>query len=942
MKRVNSLLFAAVACATAMAAETPDCTLTIDSQEAFDQWTSIDANNDRNPYLFVYSATDGGAVYEQNKSNTANDWLISPAVSLEAGASYDVTFSVRNLSTFTSDKQTFTITAGNAATVEAMTTSLFTETSLAKTPYNVERGGAFTATESGDYYFGVHLTSSSYQGNFLVQSVKITKKVSHPGAVTGLTIEAGAEGTLTAELSWTWPTVNDLGGVLSSVSGAKIYRGTSSYFTVNDASLVGTLEAPDAVPGGAASWTDETVPSSGKYYYKVVPFNADGASTVSPGSVQSPYIGMATSIGQVQNLHAAATEGSDTSITLSWDAPSASEGYFNPADVAYKITRSKDGASAVTLEESWQGAQPYVDNTIDGLGSYKYTVYTVFNGTTAWSGASSNAVVTGGALSLPYTNYFSSSSDIALWTLFHGPDGSRDWSISSSTLNYWGGPKADAWAVTPAFELQPGKTYSVKFTTRISTSESPKQLAVAYGDGTTAEALTTVIFDELVESTFATEKTFNFSVPKEGKYYVGFHCYGASNTDDLYVDNLTIEEGITAPAMVTDAIAEPAEAGALSVLLSWTNPTKDTADGKLTTIDRVEISDGETIVATLTDVTPGSQSSQCVEVATPGEYSYTITAWVDENPSEMVEVKTPWVGYDIPLSPAEVSVIMDEEGARVVDFSYVTEGVHGGYIDHNALQYIIKRNEEEIVSGEIESPWTDDQEGLPLAMYTYSVAAVNGEYTGAFTSAAPLAIGDALGLPYEQAFESADDFSLWTMVNTGGGTGLWKWDNSKKALANSSTTESWAITPPVTMHKGECELTFKAACWSARYTENLKIMLLKSADSEGIAEGTLLKEYHVESVSYPSAVVVPFDIPATGRYYVAFGQDEANWTCYLSALSIEQVGTEPDESGIDSVETDNNADVRYYNLQGIETASPTPGQIVIKVSGNQVSKEVIR
>lgn len=325
----------------AMATE-PPCTLTVTADNLDTEWKVVNTNGDA--YLFEWNASEEAAVYTENKSGAANDWIISPAVTLEAGHSYKVVASVRNLSTFASDKQDFTVYGGTEQDVPAMTNKIFAVTSFTKTSWFVDKDGTFSPAESGEYYIGLNLTSKSYQGNFGFKSFTITEIISHPGSVSGLTVTPGAEGALEATLTWTWPDKTDLGGVLSTISGAYIYRGTSSSFTANESSLIGTIET-DAVPGTQGTYTDTSIPSSGKYYYRVVPFNENGASTATASAVQSPYIGVATSCSNVTNVTATAVPDSETAVIITWNAPTASEGYFNPDLATYTITRYKDGSS---------------------------------------------------------------------------------------------------------------------------------------------------------------------------------------------------------------------------------------------------------------------------------------------------------------------------------------------------------------------------------------------------------------------------------------------------------------------------------------------------------------------------------------------------------------------------------------------------------------------
>lgn len=52
--------------------------------------------------------------------------------------------------------------------------------------------------------------------------------------------------------------------------------------------------------------------------------------------------------------------------------------------------------------------------------------------------------------------------------------------------------------------------------------------------------------------------------------------------------------------------------------------------------------------------------------------------------------------------------------------------------------------------------------------------------------------------------------------------------------------------------------------------------------------------------------------------------------------------TLPGNSGVDEIETNENAPVKYYNLQGMEVKNAAKGQIVIKAQGNKARKVVVK
>ncbi|MCM1224140.1 MAG: hypothetical protein NC548_57780 [Lachnospiraceae bacterium] len=49
-----------------------------------------------------------------------------------------------------------------------------------------------------------------------------------------------------------------------------------------------------------------------------------------------------------------------------------------------------------------------------------------------------------------------------------------------------------------------------------------------------------------------------------------------------------------------------------------------------------------------------------------------------------------------------------------------------------------------------------------------------------------------------------------------------------------------------------------------------------------------------------------------------------------------------DPTGVESVEFDENAPVKYFNLQGVEVANPAKGQLVIKTQGSKAQKMIVR
>lgn len=111
------LTFALLASAVAASAQTLYST-DFATEDEFNKWTVIDANNDDYTWKFDVSATPSHAFYSYSGTNAADDWLISPEITPTKSGKVMVKFDVyggyfgENISVCT----------GNTATAEAMST----------------------------------------------------------------------------------------------------------------------------------------------------------------------------------------------------------------------------------------------------------------------------------------------------------------------------------------------------------------------------------------------------------------------------------------------------------------------------------------------------------------------------------------------------------------------------------------------------------------------------------------------------------------------------------------------------------------------------------------------------------------------------------------------------------------------------------------------------
>ena len=136
--------------------------------------------------------------------------------------------------------------------------------------------------------------------------------------------------TLSAQLSWTTPSVSYLDAKLSALTGTKVYRNDQLVYT-----------STETTQGKSVAWTDR--PSTDGYYiYKVVPYNAAGDGVYKEFAA---YVGEDLP-GAPQNV-TLTTHGGNAEIT--WAAPAEGQhgGYFDNASVKYNVVRMPDNKVVV-------------------------------------------------------------------------------------------------------------------------------------------------------------------------------------------------------------------------------------------------------------------------------------------------------------------------------------------------------------------------------------------------------------------------------------------------------------------------------------------------------------------------------------------------------------------------------------------------------------------
>lgn len=160
------------------------------------QHTVIDVNNDGKTWVYKSNCT----VYSYSQSNDADDWLITPAIYLEAGKAYDFEAVAHAYSDKYPEK--LEVKMGMAATVEAMTQMLVETTTLGGADVSLK--APLVPAVSGEYYIGFHAVSDAGQWSLYLPSYSVSEPygASAPDVVTELKAIPDVKGDLKASIEF--------------------------------------------------------------------------------------------------------------------------------------------------------------------------------------------------------------------------------------------------------------------------------------------------------------------------------------------------------------------------------------------------------------------------------------------------------------------------------------------------------------------------------------------------------------------------------------------------------------------------------------------------------------------------------------------------------------------------------------------------------------------
>ncbi len=245
---------------------------------------------------------------------------------------------------------------------------------------------------------------------------------------------------------------------------------------------------------------------------------------------------------------------------------------------------------------------------------------------------------------------------------------------------------------------------------------------------------------------------------------------------------------------------------------------------------------------------------------------------VDDGHSSSVCQSNLFIGYDTPKPPQNVTM-----NSVSLKWDAVTEGVNKGYVDADNVLYSISINGEAYATSKETSIEVTLPADRPLAVYTASVVAINGEYRSEPSYSNDVVAGESLSLPVDLKPTKAE-YGLCTVADVNGDGVYWIYGDQQEAFLmgyspEDSFCDDWLFLPPFRVEDADntLSLEYEAAIRSAMFNrEELEVRIGTSPDPESMTQ-TLVDHYCPNTVEPKMETINRlFTVPAAGTYYIGF------------------------------------------------------------------------
>lgn len=534
----------------------PPYTQGFDDESSLDLFTIVDSNGDGTTW--EYNRYSNCVRYRYSRTNAADDWLLTPAIKLQADRSYKFSFKVKAGSTRYNEK--FAVACGEGSDPAAYQ-QLLEPTEINSTDFVTYN---FTiANLSGNIHFGFHALSAADMSGLTIDDIYLDEgtSVNAPDSVTAITLTPGAQGALTAQIAFTTPTKTIKGEQLGSISKIDVLQADSVVATV-----------ANVQPGSAQTVSLQNL-ANGYNSFTILAYNDNGKGREASAT---GYIGidLPTYPGNI-----ALTDNGDGTLKMTWTAVADKGirgGYVDPNEVTYVIYTVKNNSLGTAIDSVKAATELNFSVANISSGEQGLEYYAVQPHNVAGGGqAIMDRIVVGQPVALPFAESVPGGvlQEQYWWSQHRGDN---TWGYGSASADGDGGSLQftaaaagdEAWMNTAKFSLDGVKNpilsfayyvypgHDIDFTVEASKAQQGSE-----------NILTTNMKDDTVEGW--TYKYIPLSKLQGLKYaYLQFHAKSAeaaygTNIDDIHIyDAQSNDLAVEAKAQLSAYVSEKVSVGA--------------------------------------------------------------------------------------------------------------------------------------------------------------------------------------------------------------------------------------------------------------------------------------------------------------------------------------------------------------------------------------------
>lgn len=527
---------------------------------------------------------------------------------------------------------------------------------------------------------------------------------------------------------------------------------------------------------GATMKVPVSVSAPGNYTVVVTASNLDGESFPVP---MTQWIGNDYPCAPAE----VAMTYEDGIATVRWDAVTLAEhdGYLNAADVTYTVVRQPDGVRVVDNKKFTLFSEPIPEP--EDFIEYYYTVVATHAGLSAEE-VKSNAVRLGHC-TIPYEETFTEADSFEYFTVLDANNDGYTWKAynKQARISYNVAYKTvgmDDWLITPPMRLEAGQAYEFSMDAYTGETTCPERVEVYFGTSPNVGSMTRKIISatDLTQGFHPQRLKGEISVTTAGNYYFGIHACSDPDSYMLYVDNISVVGGpdSNAPDAVGNLSVTPDAAGANSVTVSFTLPSKTVGGAALSAISKVEIlRDGTLIHEIASPAVGGTVSYVDDNNLSNGLHTYSVRAYNQAGIGRTVDAKV-FVGINYPNAPSWAKAReISATGEVNITWSEVETDVDGHPVNGQISYSILEVNGNErntIATGlkELSYTYKPDVNTDTQQFISYTVfAETSAGLSASGTSTGWVIVGNADCLPYHESFSNEDLSTVWGTSQSGMG-----------------------------------------------------------------------------------------------------------------------------------------------------------------------------